>query len=99
MQFTNLFGTITAILTVVSTIMVSLLKCEATDTAAAACKAAFLTPELASYAAAGFGLLTIVLKMLRPGGALHSLFGPTAVVVPASKSGPGTVTKSQVDAR
>jgi hypothetical protein len=98
MQFTNLFGTITAILTVLSTIMVSLLKCEATD-AATACKAAFLTPELAGYAAAGFGLLTIILKMLRPGGALHSLFGPTAVVVPAAKSGPGTVTKAQVEAR
>jgi len=96
MNFTNISGTITAILTVVSTIMVSVLKCDPNAVGTAGCNASFLTPTLASYAAAAFGLLTIVLKMLRPGGVLHSLFGQTAVVVPEASAGPGTVTKSQI---
>ena len=96
MNFTNAFGTITAILTVLSTIMASVLKCEPIAELTAKCSASFLSPDLAGYAAAGFAVRTIILKLLRPGGALGSLFGATAVVVPAAKSGPGVVTKAQV---
>lgn len=98
MNFTNLFGTVTAILTVLSTVAASVLKCEAVSDAAAVCSASFLSPTVAAWAAAGFGILTLVLKMLRPGGILHSLFGQTAVVVAADKSAPGVVTKEQVAA-
>lgn len=94
MKFTNLFGTITAILTVISTVMASVLKCEAVGEAAAACSASWLSPQLATYAAAAFGILTLVLKAMRPGGMLHSLFGQTAVVNEAG--GAGVVTTEQV---
>jgi hypothetical protein len=94
MNFTNLFGTLTAILTVISTVAASVLKCEAVGDAAATCSASFLSPVWAGYAAAGFGILTLILKLLRPGGALHSLFGQTAVVNNAG--GAGVVTKDQV---
>ena len=99
MNLTNAFGTVTAILTVLSTVMASVLKCEAVGDLGAKCGASFLSPELAAWAAAGFGILTIILKLLRPGGALASLFGATAVVVPDSKSAPGVVTKAQVAAK
>jgi len=98
MNFTNLFGTLTAILTVISTVAASVLKCEATSDMAATCGASFLSPSMAAWAAAGFGILTLILKMLRPGGLLHSLFGQTAVVVADNKSAPGVVTKEQVAA-
>jgi hypothetical protein len=96
MNFTNAAGTITAILTVLSTVMASVLKCEPVAELTAKCSASFLSPELAGYAAAAFGVLTIILKMIRPGGPLGSLFGPTAVVVPDGKGGVGVVTKAQV---
>lgn len=96
MNFTNLLGTVTAVLTVVSTVMASVLKCEAVGDMAASCQASFLSPQLAAWAAAGFGILTLILKMMRPGGILHSLFGQTAVIVPDDKQGAGTVTKEQV---
>lgn len=97
MNLTNAFGTITAILTALSAVMAQVLNC--TGDVAATCQAAFLTPAMAAWAAAGFGVLTLILKLMRPGGALHSLFGATAVVVDASKAGPGTVTRAQVDSR
>ena len=43
-----------------------------------------------------FGILTLISKLMRPGGTLHSLFGQTAVVVDGAKSAVGTVTKAQV---
>lgn len=96
MNFTNAAGTVTAILTVLSTVMASVLKCEPVADLTAKCSASFLSPDLAGYAAAGFAVLTIILKLLRPGGALGSLFGATAVVVPDGKGAPGVVTKAQV---
>lgn len=97
MNLTNTVGTLTAILTAVATLMDQVLDCS--GDVAATCQAAFLTPAMAAWAAAGFGVLTIILKLLRPGGVFHSLFGATAVVVDPSKTGPGTVTKAQVDSR
>lgn len=98
-KFTNAFGTITGVLTVISTLMIEVLKCTpATDLAPASCAVSWLPPSLAMWAAGIFGVLTLVLKAARPGGFLHSLFGSTAVVVPETnpKSGPGTVTPEQV---
>jgi hypothetical protein len=96
MNLTNLVGTVTAGLTILSGIMASVLKCEPVAEGAAKCTASFLPPEWAAYAAAAFGVLTLILKLLRPGGALHSLFGSTAVVVEDGKGGPGVVTNAQV---
>lgn len=99
MNLTNAFGTVTAVLTALSAIMAQVLSCEPVAELAAKCDAAFLSPSMAAYSAAAFAVLTIVLKMLRPGGVLRSLFGSTAVVVPEAKSGPGVVTKAQVAAK
>lgn len=96
MNLTNAFGTVTAFLTVVATVMQQTLNCEPIADLVAKCDAAFLSPTMAAYAAAGFGITTLILKLARPGGALHSLFGSTAVVVPAAKAGPGVVTRDQV---
>ena len=48
------------------------------------------------FASAGFGVMTLVLKAMRPGGMLASLFGQTAVVVADAKAAPGVVTRAQV---
>jgi hypothetical protein len=100
-KFTNLFGTITAILAVVMGVMTSVLGCTAADTTQialnATCTASWLKPEWAGWAALAFGILAIISKLLRPGGALHSLFGSTAVVVPDEKATAGVVTKAQVE--
>lgn len=99
MNLTNAFGTVTAILAVISTTMATVLKCEPVADLSAKCGASFLSPQIAGYAAAGFAILTLILKLLRPGGALHSLFGQTAVVVSDVKSAPGVVTQKQVDSK
>ena len=70
----------------------------------ATCQIDFLPAEWVAYiaiAAGGvFGALALVGKLTRPGPKLASLFGSTAVVVPADnpKSVPGTVTPEQVAA-
>lgn len=100
-KFTNIFGTVTAILAVLSGIMSTVLGCT-TDavTSVTVCAVEWLPPQYAVIASAIFGGLSLISKAMRPGGFLHSMFGTTAVVVPASssKSGPGTVTPSQVAA-
>ena len=96
MNLTNALGTVTAILTALSAIMAQVLSCEPVAEIAAKCDAAFLSPNMAAYSAAGFAVVTILLKMLRPGGVIRSLFGSTAVVVPEAKAGPGVVTPAQV---
>lgn len=99
MNFTNLLGTITAILTVVTGIMTQLLGCVADATGTVVCSSTIFPAKYMAIAAAVFGVLTVISKLLRPGGALHSLFGSTAVVVPDDKNAPGVVTKAQVDAK
>lgn len=96
MKFTNLASTITAILTIVTGIMSQLLHCTSTGDLAATCTGDLLPAAYMVYASAVFGLITLVLKALRPGGVLASLFGQTAVVVPADKAKPGVVTPAQV---
>jgi hypothetical protein len=93
-KFTNAFGTITVILASVQAFMVSIgCSAGATDFAAT-CAVPWLPASLVPIAAGVFGAITFILKMSRPGGFLHSMFGSTAVI---NKSGdPGTVTPSQV---
>jgi hypothetical protein len=96
MNFTNILGTITAILTVLTGVMTQLLGC-ATDAAGlTVCTSTILPAKYMAIAASIFGILALISKLMRPGGALHSLFGQTAVVVDGAKSAIGTVTKAQV---
>jgi hypothetical protein len=99
MNLTNLFGTVTAILTIVSGIMTQLLGCVTDAAGVTVCTSTLLPAKYTVIAAGAFGILTLILKAMRPGGFLHSLFGPTAVVVPPDKSGPGVVTPAQVAAK
>lgn len=97
-SFTNIFSTVTAVLTALTGIMASVLKCSSVGDLAATCSGDLLPAAYMGYAASVFGVLTLILKSLRPGGLLHSWFGETAVVVPltSSKSGVGTVSPEQV---
>jgi len=97
MNLTNLFGTITAILTIVTGIMTQLLGCTTDAAGVTVCTSTLLPAKYMAIAASIFGILALVSKLMRPGGALHSLFGQTAVVV--DKAGVGTVTPSQVAAK
>lgn len=99
MNATNAFGTITAVLTLLIGVMTQLLGCSAaSDGISATCTSTILPASYMVWAAMAFGILTLVLKLIRPGGPLRSLFGSTAVVVPENKAGPGTVSPSQVAA-
>lgn len=95
-KFTNAASTVAAVLMVLSGVMTQVLGCKMEGDAVATCSASFLPPKYAVMAALFFAATTLVLKLLRPGGALASLFGPTAVVVPEDKSKPGVVTPAQV---
>ena len=99
LSFTNILGTITAVLATLSGLMVSVLHCSpgAMDFAAT-CDAPWLPANLIVIATVLFGIVTFISKLLRPGGPLASLFGPTAVVVAENhpNSGVGTVTPAQV---
>ena len=96
-SWTNAFGTITAILTTISAFMVSMGCVPGAVDFAATCNIPFLPPSLVAIAGGAFGLLTFIIKLARPGGILHSLFGGTAVIVPLADSGVGTVTQGQVN--
>lgn len=102
MNLTNLLGTLTAVLTTVAAFLTALGCAPGSSDFAATCTITFLPADWVSYialAAGGvFGALALLGKLTRPGPKLASLFGSTAVVVPASspKSGPGTVTPQQV---
>jgi len=95
---TNAFGTITAILTTLTGFLVSMGCTPGAVDFAATCTIPWLPPQYTAIAGGVFGFLTFILKLSRPGGILHSLFGGTAVVIPETNknSGPGTVTPAQV---
>ncbi len=98
-KFTNIFGTITAALAVVLGFMTQVMGCTAVEGAlTGTCTASWIPASWVAIASGAFGILSLIAKSARPGGFLHSLFGSTAVVVPAdsSKSGAGTVTPAQV---
>lgn len=96
MKWTNLASTITAILTIITGIMSQLLHCTSTGDLTATCSGDILPAKYLVIASSVFGILTLVLKALRPGGILNSMFGQTAVVVPETSAAPGVVTPSQV---
>ncbi len=91
---TNLFGTLTAILTTISGVLVSMGCASGATDFAATCAIPWLPPSATAIVAMIFGVITFVLKLSRPGGVLHSLFGGTAVV--SSTPSVGTVTPAQV---
>jgi hypothetical protein len=91
---TNILGTITAILTILTGLMTQILGCAVDAAGATVCTGSVLPAKYMAIASAIFGLLTMVAKAARPGGWLHSFFGETAVVV--DKPGVGTVTPAQV---
>jgi ABC-type spermidine/putrescine transport system permease subunit II len=95
-KYTNLFGTITIILTVITGTLEKMGCMAGAADFAATCNIPFLPVTWMPVLAIAFGVLTFIGKISRPGGWLGSLFGSTAVVVPESKSGVGTVTPSQV---
>ena len=99
MNFTNILGTITAILTVLTGVMTQLLGCTTDAVGVTICASTLLPAKYMAIAASVFGILTLISKLMRPGGALHSLFGQTAVVVDGTKSSVGTVTKAQVESK
>lgn len=98
-SLTNILGTITAILTILTGLMTQLLGCAVDAVGVTLCTGDILPAKYMAIASAVFGVLTVIAKLTRPGGALHSLFGATAVVVPEAKSSPGVVTPSQVASR
>ena len=99
MKWTNALGTITAVLTLLLGAMTQLFNCNSTGDLTAVCTGTILPAQYMGYAAIVFGVLTLVLKAVRPGGFLSSMFGQTAVVVPEANSAPGVVTPSQVAAQ
>lgn len=102
LSLTNIMSTLTAVATVILGLMTQFAGCHGTspEGIAAVCDGAssWLPPTWAVLLGVGFGGLTFVLKLFRPGGALASLFGPTAVVVPATSpnSVAGTATPEHV---
>ena len=94
MKWTNALGTITAVITLLLGAMTSLLHCSSVGDLAATCTGDILPTAYMGYAGIAFALLTLVLKCIRPGGPLGSLFGQTVVV--AETPAVGTVTPAQV---
>ncbi|CAB5079533.1 hypothetical protein UFOVP143_10 [uncultured Caudovirales phage] len=94
MKWTNALGTITAVITLLLGAMTSLLHCSSVGGLQATCTGDILPAAYMGYAGIAFGLLTLVLKAVRPGGFLASLFGQTAVV--SATPSVGTVTPAQV---
>ena len=100
-NITNPLGSIaslSAIIAFIQQMMASVLGCATSVTAdiGAACTASWLDPKWALIAGGVFGAFTMIGKLTRPGGFFSSVFGSTAVIVPAAKAGVGTVTEKQV---
>lgn len=93
-NLTNLFGTITAALAFLYGLLEKLGCTPGATDLAATCNIPWLPVAWVPWIAMAFGILTIVMKLTRPGGVLGSLFGSTAVVSPTP--GVGTVTPEQV---
>lgn len=104
-NLTNAVGTLVAIMSFLTGLLTSLGCAPGGSDFAATCSIPWLPEQWLGYvtiAAGGiFGLSSILLKLSRPGGWLHSLFGSTAVVLSDSNpnSGPGTATPEHVAAK
>jgi hypothetical protein len=99
LKYTNLFGTVGTVFSAV-TLWLAEQGCLSTGDFTAVCNITWLPVSWMPWVTGIFLVLTAVGKLTRPGGILRSIFGGTAVVVPASspKSGVGTVTPAQVNA-
>lgn len=94
-KYTNLFGTLGSVLAAV-TIWLGEQGCLSTGDFSATCTISWLPVSLMPWLSGLFIALTLIGKLTRPGGFLHSIFGGTAVIVPEAKAGVGTVTPEQV---
>ena len=96
-KYSNLLSTIALILSAITGIMAKLLNCSSTGDLTAVCTGSGLIPtQYLGIVAGTFAVLGLILKSVRPGGFINSMFGQTAVVVPDAKSAPGVVTPAQV---
>lgn len=93
----NAIRTILAVLGGLVALIMAVGQCTTDAAGATVCSAAWLSPKMGGVIIAVLTVLNLVLKMVRPGGALAGLFSATAVVVPENKSGVGTVTQAQVN--
>jgi hypothetical protein len=91
----NAIRTVSLIVGAILEIMAKLGECTV-DAANPVCSAPWIPTTYAHYAVLAIIVLNFILKATRPGGVLPGLFGQTAVVVPDSKAGVGTVTATQV---
>lgn len=98
MNFTNILGTISAVVAIAMSILTDFAKCSADAAGVVTCGASWLTPAMAGYAVMLFSGILLVSKVIRPGGPLRGLFGSTAVVVPPAEAKVGVVTPNQVAA-
>lgn len=98
MNFTNILGTISAVVGIAMSLMTDVLKCSVDAAGATTCAASWLTPAMGGYAIMFFSALLLLSKVIRPGGPLRGLFGTTAVVVPAAEAKTGVVTPAKVAA-
>lgn len=98
LNLTNPIGTLSAITAFLVALMTQLGCAPGASDFSATCNIPFLPGSWMVWAAMLFSGLLLLAKALRPGGFLRSLFGSTAVVVPAEspKSVAGTVTPEQV---
>lgn len=99
LNYTNILGTIAAIVAVVGAAMTNILGCVTDAAGITTCSASWLTPGMAGYAIIAFSGIQLIAKAIRPGGWLRGWFGATAVVVPPHEATTGTVTPAQVAAK
>jgi len=96
MNFTNILGTVSAVVAIAMSVLTDFAKCSADAAGVVTCGASWLTPAMAGYAVMLFSGILLISKVIRPGGPLRGLFGSTAVVVKPADNVPGTVTKNDV---
>ena len=96
MNFTNILGTVSAVVAIAMSVLTDFAKCSADAAGVVTCGASWLTPAMAGYAVMLFSGILLISKVIRPGGPLRGLFGSTAVVVSLADNVPGTVTKNDV---
>jgi hypothetical protein len=96
-KYTNLFGSIAMIATTITGWLATQGCIPTTEVITSTCTITWLPASLMPIMTGIFIVLTAIGKLLRPGGILHSFFGPTAVVT--EKAGVGAVTPAQVAAK
>lgn len=100
-NLTNAFGTVTAVLAMLMGFLTSIGCAPGAVDFSATCSIPWLPEQWLPYAGGLTGIVAFIMKLSRPGGWLHSLFGSTAVMLPENhpNSGPGTATPEHVAAK